>query len=196
MPNPCQSKRPATPRRTCSSHDAGYKTVSPAVSLPEPLETMFGALTCVQVSQIVGGRLLVDGQRAKLHDVAAHVVGVVVGGALPHQLVLLLQGLLGQVGPLAASASHSCESQLRIPLPTSGHCIRQHTAVVAICGRYSRHTSPCDTSTSRHDQERALLSHSRHQQSLQPSLMSISHASQKQGWGPRRQLGVAPTGHD
>ena len=59
-------------------------------------------LTRVEFTQVVSSRLLVDGQAAKLQDVAAHVVGVVVGGALPHQLVLLLQRLLSQVRLLTA----------------------------------------------------------------------------------------------
>ena len=61
-------------------------------------------LTCVEFAQVISSRLLVDGQAAKLQDVAAHIIGVVVGGALPHQLVLLLQRLLGQVRLLTAQS--------------------------------------------------------------------------------------------
>ncbi len=63
-----------------------------------------GMRTSVELAQVVGCRLLVNCQAAELHDVAAHVVGVVVAGALLDHLVLLLQRLLSQVCALAVLA--------------------------------------------------------------------------------------------
>ena len=60
--------------------------------------------TSVKLAQVVGCRLLINGQAAELHDMAAHVVGVVVAGALLDHLVLLLQRLLSKVCALAVLA--------------------------------------------------------------------------------------------
>ena len=64
--------------------------------------------TGVELSKVVCNRLLINGQAAKLHDVAAHVVGEVVAGAPLHQIVLLLQGLLCQVRPVTAAITAHC----------------------------------------------------------------------------------------
>ena len=69
---------------------------------------------CVQVAQVVGHGLLVDDEVSELHHMAALVVGEVVAGALPDQLVLLLQGLDGQV--LVVAAQHLSLSGLQAPL--------------------------------------------------------------------------------
>ena len=60
------------------------------------------ARTGVELAQVVGDGLLIDAEAAKLQDVAAHVVGVVVARAPLHELVLLQQRLLRQVVLVAA----------------------------------------------------------------------------------------------
>lgn len=55
------------------------------------------------IPQVVGNRFLIDGEAAKLEHMAALHVGAVPADTLLHYLKLLLQGLLPQVGMIAAT---------------------------------------------------------------------------------------------
>lgn len=64
-------------------------------------------LACVLIAKVVASRLLINGKAAKLEHMAALHVGAITADTLLHNLKLLLQRLLQQVGMLTAT-HNSC----------------------------------------------------------------------------------------
>lgn len=61
--------------------------------------------TCISFPKVVTGSFLVNAEAAKLQHMAALNVAAVAAGSLFHQLKLLFQGFLQQVGVITACNS-------------------------------------------------------------------------------------------